>query len=138
MVHEQGEEGGSPWEGGPLSDGQVRGKRVDQTRPILCLGVTEMAGSRLAKEAVGLLRRGSSTARARGNLSPHLTSRRCSFIRRTAPACVVWWTARRPGRPGLSLHSDNTACPCPVQRQTSQPIHRTQVSGSAIRNILVF
>lgn len=28
--------------GGPLSDGQVRGKRVDQTWPILCLGVTEM------------------------------------------------------------------------------------------------
>ena len=33
-----------------------------------------MVSSRLAKEAVGLLSRGSSTARARGNLSPHLTS----------------------------------------------------------------
>lgn len=33
-----------------------------------------MVGSRLAEEAVGLLSRGGSTARARGNLSPHLTS----------------------------------------------------------------
>lgn len=33
-----------------------------------------MVDSQLAKEAVGLLTRGSSTARARGNLSPHLTS----------------------------------------------------------------
>lgn len=47
---------------------------IRQTRPIVCLGVTEMVGSQLAKEAVGLLSRGGSIAWARGNLSLHLTS----------------------------------------------------------------